>query len=76
MDARGIYFGTPYLVVQHLGRAPRPRGAARSHALARGMYLSRCGIDSASGLPATFVAAPRMVFRRPKDRAPYRNAIP
>jgi hypothetical protein len=32
--------GAPYLGVRHLGRAPRPRGAARSCVLARGMCLS------------------------------------
>jgi hypothetical protein len=37
--------------VRHLGRAPRPRGAARSLALARGMHFFRPNCEKVDSAP-------------------------
>ncbi len=54
--------GAPYPWARQLGRAPRPRGAARSSVLARGLYLSIWQIlrtRRLMDLPAAFYSARR-----------------
>jgi len=61
--------GAPYLGLRHFGRAPPPRGAARSFDLARGMYLSTELIAQTK----RSTDAPRHLFRHAGDGAPYQG---